>query len=63
MGRLLRCAGLNRLAELEPAPPVLRYEYARPGELLHLDIKKYGRFQQPGHRAMTARQHTSRKAG
>ncbi len=31
MGRLLRRAGLNRLAELEPAPPVQRYDYARPG--------------------------------
>jgi len=63
VGRLLRRAGLNRLAELEPAAPVLRYEYARPGELLHLDIKRLGRFRQPGHRVTSARQHTSRGAG
>ena len=30
---------MNRLAELEPAPPVVRYEYPTPGDLLHLDIK------------------------
>jgi len=63
VGRLLRRAGLNRLAELEPAPPVQRYEYARAGELLHLDIKKLGRFRQPGHRVTLARQHTSRGVG
>jgi transposase InsO family protein len=33
-----------------PAPPVHRYERARPGELVHLDIKKLGRFRRVGHR-------------
>jgi transposase InsO family protein len=32
------------------APPVRRYERARPGELVHLDIKKLGRFRRVGHR-------------
>ena len=50
IGRVVRRAGLHRLAELEPAPPVNRYEYAQPGELLHLDIKKLARFRKPGHR-------------
>ena len=50
IARLLRRAGLHRLAELEPAPPENRYEYAAPGQLLHLDIKKLARFRQPGHR-------------
>ncbi|NIJ72582.1 hypothetical protein FHR66_001799 [Xanthomonas sp. F4] len=50
IARLLRRAGLHRLAELEPAPPHNRYEYAQPGQLLHLDIKKLARFRQPGHR-------------
>jgi len=50
IARLLRRAGLHRLADLEPAPPENRYEYACPGQLLHLDIKKLGRFRRPGHR-------------
>jgi transposase InsO family protein len=33
-----------------PAPPVHRYERALPGELVHLDIKKLGRFRRVGHR-------------
>ncbi len=33
-----------------PRPPANRYEYAAPGELVHLDIKKLGRFWQVGKR-------------
>jgi transposase InsO family protein len=51
VARILRRRGLNRLSHLEPAAPVQRYEYEHPGELLHLDIKKLGRFRVPGHRA------------
>ena len=43
--RLGSRAGLAR-----PPPPVHRYERARPGELVHLDIKKLGRFRRVGHR-------------
>lgn len=50
IARWLRRAGLNRLAALEPAAPIVRYEYAEPGDMLHLDIKKLGRFHRPGHR-------------
>lgn len=46
----LRRARLNRLARLEPPRPVVRYEVARPGELLHLDVKKLGRIGRVGHR-------------
>lgn len=56
IARLLRRAGLHRLAELEPAAPANRYEYAQPGQLLHLDIKKLARFRQPGHRVTGNRQ-------
>jgi transposase InsO family protein len=56
IARLLRRAGLHRLADLEPAAPENRYEYAQPGQLLHLDIKKLARFRQPGHRATGNRQ-------
>lgn len=57
IARLLRRHGLNRLAALEPAKPVIRYEYAQPGGLLHLDIKKLGRFKRPGHRVTGDRRH------
>jgi transposase InsO family protein len=50
VSRILRRLGLNRLKALEPAEPVRRYERAHPGELIHIDIKKLGRFSQVGHR-------------
>jgi transposase InsO family protein len=50
VSRILRRRGLNRLNALEPAEPVRRYERQRPGELIHVDIKKLGRFSQIGHR-------------
>lgn len=40
---ILRREGLSRLDRLDPAPPVVRYERERPGELVHLDTKKLGR--------------------
>ena len=46
----LRRLGLGLLRALTPPPIVRRYEKQRPGELLHLDIKKLGRFRRPGHR-------------
>ena len=63
VGRLLRRAGLNRLSELEPRPVPRRYEYATPGDMLHLDIKKLGRFWRPGHRVTGDRQRASDGAG
>jgi transposase InsO family protein len=52
LSRLLRRHGLQRLSLLDPPkPPPLRYERDSPGELLHLDIKKLGRFARPGVRA------------
>lgn len=42
--------GLGAQASLEPPIPPCRYERRHAGELLHLDIKKLGRFQRPGHR-------------
>ena len=63
IARWLRRAGLNRLAALEPAAPIVRYEYAEPGDILHLDIKKLGRFHRPGHRVTADRTQNSRRAG
>ena len=50
VSRILRRLGLNLLNALEPAEPLRRYERERPGELIHLDIKKLGKFDQIGHR-------------
>ena len=33
-----------------PPEPVVRYDYTEPGGLIHLDIKKLGRFERVGHR-------------
>ena len=50
VSRVLKRLGLNRLSALDPAEPVRRYERERPGELIHIDIKKLGRFNRVGHR-------------
>lgn len=50
VSRILRRLGLNRMRDLEPAEPVRRYEHASAGEMIHLDIKKLGRFDKIGHR-------------
>ena len=50
VGRILTRRGLNRWRDLEPAEPVRRYERDRPGEMIHIDIKKLGRFDKVGHR-------------
>jgi transposase InsO family protein len=50
VSRVLRRLGLNRLRALEPAEPPRRYQRDRPGELIHIDIKKLGKFNRIGHR-------------
>lgn len=50
VSRVLKRAGLSRLSAIEPAEPVRRYEREHPGEIIHIDIKKLGRFSQVGHR-------------
>jgi transposase InsO family protein len=49
--------GLNRLSRLGPPEPPNRYCRRHPGELVHVDVKKLGRFSRPGHRV------TGRKPG
>ena len=56
VSRVLRRLGLNRIAALEPAEPIRRYEREHPGELIHIDIKKLGRFDKIGHRITGDRQ-------
>ena len=50
VSRVLRRTGLSRLKDIEPGEPVRRYERAHPGEMIHIDIKKLGRFDRVGHR-------------
>ena len=50
VARLVAGLGLARLKTLEPALVVQRYEWAHPGDLLHLDVKKLGRIGRIGHR-------------
>jgi transposase InsO family protein len=45
---VLRRQGLHRLSRLEPPEPPNRYCRRHPGELIHIDIKKLGRFDRPG---------------
>ena len=63
VGRILRRVGLARLRQLERTAPVRRYERARPGELLHVDIKKLGRIAGIGHRITGDRRHRGHGIG
>ncbi len=56
VSRVLRRLGLNRIEALEPAEPIRRYQREHPGELIHIDIKKLGRFEVVGHRITGDRQ-------
>ena len=47
---ILTRIGLGKLWRLEPLEPPNRYERKRPGELVHVDVKKLGRIGRPGHR-------------
>ena len=63
VSRVLRRQGLARLEALDPAPPVRRYEHPHPGDMLHLDIKKLGRFRRAGHRVTRDRSSSSPGVG
>ncbi len=56
--------GLGKLSRLEPPEPANRYERARPGELIHIDVKKLGAIKGGlGHRAHGSRRHSPRGGG
>jgi len=63
VARILKRAGLERLKKLDPVVPVRRYERSRPGELIHLDIKKLGRVKGIGHRITGDRRGQTRSRG
>jgi transposase InsO family protein len=50
ISRVLQRLGLSRIKDLEPVTPIIRYERKTPGEMIHIDIKKLGRFDRVGHR-------------
>jgi transposase InsO family protein len=63
VSRVLRRLGLNRLSALEPSEPVRRYQREQPGELIHIDIKKLGKFNTIGHRITGDRRGQSNSRG
>jgi transposase InsO family protein len=64
VARIVRAAGLSRLRTLDaPPPPIKRYEYPRPGGLLHLDTKKLARIDGIGHRITGNRRGQKRGLG
>jgi transposase InsO family protein len=62
---ILTRIGLGRLSRLEPPEPANCYERQRPGELIHIDVKKLGRIgpRGAGHRATGSRQNRGRSRG
>jgi transposase len=63
VSRILVRLKLNKVKMLEPQVPVVRYEHAAPGDLLHIDIKKLARIHKPGHRITGHPQDEIRGAG
>jgi transposase InsO family protein len=63
VGRVLARAGLSRLKDLEPSEPVVRYEHAHPGDMIHIDTKKLGRIERMSHRVTGNRRDSVDGAG
>jgi transposase InsO family protein len=55
VSRIARRAGLGRLRALDPPEPAHRYETPRPGQLVHVDVKKLARIDRAGHRVTGSR--------
>jgi transposase InsO family protein len=55
VSRWLARIGLGRRSRLDPPEPPNRYERRRPGELIHVDVKKLGRILAAGHRVTGSR--------
>ena len=61
--RVLRRFCLSRLCSLDIKEPVVRYQWEKPGQMLHIDIKKLGRIDGVGHRFLGRQQAKQRHAG
>jgi hypothetical protein len=55
VSRWLKRIGLGKRSRLAPPEPPNRYERSRPGELIHVDVKKLGRIIAAGHRVTGSR--------
>ena len=60
--QVLRRGGCSRRPAAE-RPPIIRYEWPCPGQLLHMDVKRFGRFDAPGHAVTGDRTQRSRRVG
>jgi transposase InsO family protein len=59
---VLRRGGLSRLAHLDrPTATPIRYERERPGELVHVDVKKLGRIRSGGGWRLRGRSYETRR--
>jgi hypothetical protein len=63
IGVALRRLRLGRLSALDPPPKIISFEREKPGELIHIDIKKLGRIDGIGHRITGDRTGQSNKRG
>ena len=63
VGAVLGRRGLGKLPRLAPEEPANSYERPRPGELVHIDVKKLGKIGRPGHRVNQDRRTRSRGIG
>jgi transposase InsO family protein len=63
VSRWLKRIGLGKRSRLSPPEPPNRYERKRPGELIHVDIKKLGRIVVPGHRVAGNRRVRAGRSG
>jgi transposase InsO family protein len=60
--QVLRRGGCSRLPSPE-RPAIVRYEWPCPGNLLHMDVKRFGKFAEPGHAMTGDRTRRSRRIG
>jgi len=63
VGAVLARHGLGKLPRLQADEPTNSYERPRPGELVHVDVKKLGRIGRPGHRVNGDRRTRTRGIG
>jgi transposase InsO family protein len=63
VGAVLLRNGLGKLPRLQPDEPSNSYERPRPGELVHIDVKRLGKIGRPGHRVNGDRRTRSRGIG
>jgi transposase InsO family protein len=60
--QVLRRGGCSR-RKPDERPPIIRYQWPCPGQLLHIDVKRFGKFEAPGHAVTGDRTKRSRQAG